>query len=361
MDFRYKMSNIINFNISDLFANVLNFYDNYHNNIVQYYTVESVEYPKESFEILKSLKKDVDFVLAKLNLYKGNFDNVGYWELLDQIDDIKQKLELIYAYPKFYKVSFVKWQNQKTKYESYVQKQNETIEQIASKFNEQWEDLAILNNFKEEDYTNAGGKKFILRSTVTENILGGGSQGQQINAICDICLGTNVLGKDLPNYFEIDEDEGDLKVRTPKDTFLYTVKRLFQLVQGSIPEFPSLGIAKDIISESVKGDGFFFPVLLRQLSESIQTDDTILVFSIDDIEKIDDYYLIKASVYDRLLNNLKFESSLTENEDEERGDEYVHIYENDIVGGPLLESITLKNSNAQKDVYLKSNTKWKVK
>lgn len=356
MNFKEKISSIIKFDISQLFSDVVNFYDQYHNMIIQYYTVEDIEYPKEAFEILKSLSKDVDFVLAKLNFYKGNFSNTGYWDILEQLDDIKQKFDLIYIYPKLYKVSFVKLRNQKKKFETYVQKQNETIEQIANKFDENWEDLALLNNFKEEDYTNAGGKKFMLRSTITNSIT-----VPQIDAVFDICLGSNTLGKDIPNYFEFDIEENDLKVNSPRKTFLYTVKRLFQLVKGSIPEFPSIGIDKGIMSESVKGDGFFFPILLRQVSETIQTDDTIISFSIDSIEKENDTYLIQATVQDRLLNNLKFESSLEDNTDDEiTGNEYLHIYNKNVVVGDELSELVLENQNADADTYIRSNTKWNV-
>ena len=356
MNFREKISSIIKVDISKLFSDVVNFYEQYHNLIIQYYTVEDVEYPKEAFEILKNLTEKVNFTLAKLNFYKGNFANTGYWDILEQLDNIKQKFELIYIYPKVYKVSFVKLRNQNKKFEVYVQKQNETIEQIANKFNENWEDIALLNNYKEEDYTNAGGKKFILRSTITNSL-----SVSSLESVFDICLGSNTLGKDIPNYYEFDEEENDLKINSPRNTFIYTVKRLFQLVKGSIPEYPSIGMAKDIMNESVNGDGFFFPVLLRQLSETIQTDDTIISFSIDSIEKENDTYKIQASVQDRLLNNLKFESSLDDSlEDEITGDEYLHIYDKDIVVGDELTELVLESVNAEANTYIRSNTKWNV-
>ena len=50
------------------------------------------------------------------------------------------------------------------------------------------------------------------------------------------------------------------------------------------------------MNESVKGDGFFFPVLLRQLTSSLYSDDTIINFTIDDIVKEGDTYHISASV-----------------------------------------------------------------
>ena len=115
------------------------------------------------------------------------------------------------------------------------------------------------------------------------------------------------------------------------------------------------------MSESVKGDGFFFPILLRQVSETIQTDDTIISFSIDSIEKENDTYLIQATVQDRLLNNLKFESSLEDNTDDEiTGNEYLHIYDKNVVVGDELSELVLENQNADADTYIRSNTKWNV-
>lgn len=361
-----NVSKIIKIDIEKFYKDVVDFYNNYHQYIVQYYTQKNTTYPKTSFELLEYLQNQVNYILSKINLYQGNFNNTIYWDILEQLEEIKSKLETIKAYPKFYKISFYKNTLDKKykKYETYIQKQNETIEQIADKFEEEWIDLAILNNLREEDYTNAGGKKFILRSSKIKSLEEDeNNTNEGMESIIDVCLGSNVLGKDFPNYFEFDEEEEDLKVRTPKETFIYTVKRLFKLVKGSIPEYPDLGIAKDLMYESVKGDGFFFPVLLRQLSESIATDDTILTFSIDDIDKKEDSYFISASVTNRLLNNLKFESSLEESTDEGniRGDEYLKIYENDdIVGGTELDEITLRNTNGEKNIYLKSNTTWKI-
>lgn len=302
MNFKDNISNLIGINIDNFLKDFIDFYDNYHSSIVQYYTISSIEYPKIAFEKYKDLVNRVELLLSKINFYKSNFLNIGYWDIVEQLEDIKEKLDLIPSYPKFYKVSFVKIQNNKINYETYITKQNETIEQVANKFDENWENIALLNNLNEEDYSNKGGISLILKSSVTES----DRDVEPLESIIDIALGKNVLGKDIPNYFEFDIENNDLLVCTPEQTFLQTVKRLFELKMGSIPEFPDLGIQKDIMNESVKGDGFFFPVLLRQLTSSLYSDDTIINFTIDDIVKEGDTYHISASVQNRLFENLKF-------------------------------------------------------
>ena len=104
--------------------------------------------------------------------------------------------------------------------------------------------------------------------------------------VFDILIGKNLLGKDLPIEFIIDEETKDLKILTPEQTFLQSVQILFNLQQGDIPEYLDLGIDKDVYSECTnKNDlGFTFPILLRQLSTSLESDDTILDFEIDNIE-----------------------------------------------------------------------------
>ena len=306
MNFKNNISNLIGISIDDYFQEFLDFYENNHSSIVQYYTVPSVKYPKEAFDKYKALLDKTNLILTKIAFYKGNLISIGYWDILDQIDSIKEKLELIPSYPKIYKISFVKQQNNKINYETYVTKQNETLEDVANKFEENWEDLAILNNLKEEDFSNNGGVKLILKSSIADSV----QTIESLESIIDIAVGKNVLGKDIPNYFEFDTEENDLLVCTPEQTFFQTVKRLFELKMGSIPEYPDIGIQKDIMNESVKGDGFFFPVLIRQLTSSLFTDDTIVSFTIDDITKENDTYLITATVKNRLFENLKFANKL---------------------------------------------------
>lgn len=299
-----KIYNLTHIRIEEFLADVINFYDknDYHNSIYSYYTTYNFDYPKEAFDKYKELKSTTDFILAKLILYKGNFNTIDYWDLLEKIDDIKEKLSIIESYPRFYKVSFFKKQNQTDTYETYIMKQNETLLQISDKFNQDENDIAISNNLREEDYSIKGGTVLVLKSSKTteyQNI-------EPLNSIIDICLGKNVLGKDLPNYIKFDEDEEDLVVDTPEDTFGNTLSRLFYLNKGGIPEFPDLGIDKELFQSNLGEIGELFPIIIRQLSNTLNTDDTILQFQIDDIERIEDKdaFRIHASAQNRLLEKI---------------------------------------------------------
>ena len=307
MNFISKISKILNIDVEIYMKDIVSFYQKDNNLINQYYSIISVTYPQQAFENYYSLKKRTSQLLEKMALYKGAMSNVGYWDLLDKIDSIKQKLEVVEAYDRFNKVDFLKNKNsENSATELYILKQNETLENIqTNKEISSWEELAIFNNLKEVDYTLEGGNSLVLKSSAKTT-----QGGQILNSILDIEIGNNLLGKDLPVYYEIDDVENDLKVETPQQTNISTAKRLLELKKGSFPEFPDLGIQKDILSESFKGEGFLFPLLIRQLIRNFETDDTILNFTITNIQKKEDNLYIEATFSNALEDNLYIESKL---------------------------------------------------
>lgn len=305
-----KFKNLTNIDLKNFYIEVLDFFDNYNNEILDYYTIYNYDYPTEAFSKYKSLVKNFEIILSKFVFYKGNFDNIEAWQIIENLDTLKLKLDSVEAYPRLYRVNFIKQQNGTNEiYETYVLKSHESLESIATEYNQNILDLRQINNLKEEDYTDKGGKKIILKSSIASNI----EIGDNEETVFDILVGKNLLGKDFPSYFNIDEDIEDLETLSPEQTFINSVQNLFTLKQGGIPEYPNFGIDKNIISDMTKANGgISFPILCRQLSIALESDDTILTFSIEDIELDEqkDAYIIKASVQNRLLDNLKFVTSL---------------------------------------------------
>ena len=80
--------------------------------------------------------------------------------------------------------------------------------------------------------------------------------------------------------------------------------------RGSIPEFSEIGVQKDILLESSKGEGFLFPLLIRQLSKNFVSDDTIVNFAITNIENKEDSLFISATFSNKLGEVLNVESIL---------------------------------------------------
>lgn len=296
--------------IKKFYINLLNFYENYHISILNYYTKYNSTYPNDAFIKYNNICKELDLILSKITLYKGNFKTIDIWDLMDQLDDIKTKLDNIPAYPRIYKVGFYKKQtNDTTDYQTYMLGPHETIESVSRNYRQNITDLVLINELNEENWTELGGKQIILKSNTVDAVL----DSVQEEVVFDVLLGKNLLGKDLPPYFLIDEDIEDLIVLTPEQTFLQAVEILFNLKMGEIPEYPDVGIDKSIYGECTKSNaGFTFPILLRQLNISLETDDTILNFSIDDIKYEEDKmaYTIYASVQNRLMDNLKFITSI---------------------------------------------------
>lgn len=300
-----KFKELTNISIKSFYADLLNFYDNYHQDIFNYFTNYSFAYPGDAFLIYYNIKKQLENILSKIILYKGNFNTIDIWDLMIQLDEIKEKLDGIEAYPRMYQVGFYKKQTDANdNYETYVLKSHETIESVARYYNQNVTDLVLINELNEEQWTDAGGKKIILKTSISD------VEGVEKEAVVfDVLTGKNLLGKDLPHYFFIDTEEGDLEVLSPEQTFLQSVETLFNLKMGEIPEFPDLGIDKSIYGECTRGNmGFTFPIMLRQLNIALETDDTILNFEINDIEFDEKSmsYTIYASVQNRLYDNLKF-------------------------------------------------------
>lgn len=304
MTFYQKIENLIGIDVEEYFREIISFFENYNSNIIQYYTNSNTQYPKEAFGEYERLKNKANIILEKLGFYKGYFTNIEYWDILDKLDSIYLKFDVISTYSKFYKVTSIRKQNSSKIKESYVLKQNQNIENLASDRGEDWTGIAINNYLNEEDYTLKGGVKLTLKSSDSNlNI-------NPIESIIDIAIGENLLGKDFPEYFEFDSESNDIKVLTPNETFCNTIKRLLGLKQGSLPEIPSIGIQKDIMSEATKGEGVYFPILIRQLSQTLSTDDTIVSFTITDIHKEEDNIFVKVECVNRLSETIELENIL---------------------------------------------------
>lgn len=305
-----KFNNLTGINIRNFFIDFLDFCDNYHSEILNYYTDYNYPYPGDAFFKYENICKRLETIISKIVLYKGNFETIEIWGLIEQLDDIKEKLEEIPSYPRLYQVNFYKKQNDNTNnYQTYILGTHEDIESVSRNYKQNLTDLVLINELNEESWTEAGGKKIILKTNISSAI----PDSVKEETVFDVLLGKNLLGKDLPPFFEIDEEQEDLVVLTPEQTFLQAVETLFNLKMGEIPEYPDLGIDKSIYGECTKGNiGFTFPILLRQLNISLQTDDTILNFSIDNIEYDEKSmsYTIYASVQNRLLDNLRFTTTL---------------------------------------------------
>lgn len=307
----YRFTNI---HVEDFLREFLSFIDNEHNDIISYYTDWNISYPQVAFNKYEDLLKQCNYIYSKLCFYKGKFSTLDYWDLFEEIEEIKHKLELIPSYPRFYKVSFVKQEGSTGEnFETIMLKQNQTVEQLANEINQDENDIMLLNYLTEEEWNRKGGKKIILKETnLTEE-----PSYVAINSIIDICLGKNLLGKDLPASTEFNEDGDDLVIDTPERTYLNSVKRIFSIVKGSIPEFPNIGVDKTIIQMCRSETENVFPVVMRQVEETLQTDDTIIAVSLNNIEKVEgktDAYRMSYEVHNRLREPLIYMSGLLDDD-----------------------------------------------
>lgn len=305
MNFFEKLEKLIGIDVKQYFSDVVSFYQTYDKDIVQYYTNVNASYPQEAFDVMEELKDRGNKILEKITFYKGYLTNIEYWDILDKIDSIYLKFDVINKYAKFYKVTQLRKQNPSGVEEKYILKQNQTLEDLADeRANQSWSDIALNNYLIEEDYTSKGGVKLILKAN--DSVV----NAYALESIIDIAIGENLLGKDIPEYYEFDDQTNDLVVLNTNDTFVHTIQRLLGLRQGALPENPTIGIQKDIVGEATRGEGIFFPILIRQLSQSLKTDDTIASFAVTDIRREEDNLYVRVECYNRLGQKVEIENIL---------------------------------------------------
>jgi len=213
-----------------------------------------------------------------IKLHKENMNSIDDWDLLDYIENIRTSLESINNSSRYLRSSKTSnsWRTTNPTYD-YVMAQNETVEDIVGKQlysqNEDadWVDLAIQNSLTEEDYTPEGGVKLQL----TKNTKYG--KKYFLDSVIDTLVGENVYGKDI--YAKLTFEDDEIKVLSPKDTFVQSVGILVLLKKGDIPEFKEMGVDPRLgVGSNI--NVFEYGKIMSQLQDTISSDDTIREFNV---------------------------------------------------------------------------------
>lgn len=257
------------------------FIQNNKSKITDYFQNQDVQPDTDSFDFLAKMLIEAIRVDNLIKLHKENMNSIDDWDLLDYIEDIRTSLESINNSSRYLRSSKTQnsWRTTNVTTE-YVMAQNETIEDIVGQQlysqNEDadWVDLAIQNSLTEEDYTPEGGVKLEL----TKNKKFG--KKYFLDSVIDVLVGENVYGKDI--YQKLTFEDNDLKVLSPKDTFIQSVGTLVLLKKGDIPEFKNMGVDPRLgVGSNI--NVFEYGKILAQLQETIATDDTIREFNVDSL------------------------------------------------------------------------------
>lgn len=266
----------------------------YYPKIVAYYRGRSRSLPSLGVKLLDTLaseSKKLDWIIG-VNV--SRFETTDWWDLLELIEDVKVKLQTMQNTPKWARTSLVKATIAANPNTEVQLVQGQTIERLLggslgyADEHQDWYDVAITNDIKEEDYSLNGGKSMSVAAS--------GGSAFNILSIVDIMDRETMKGKEI--YRKITWEDNDVKVLNGDASFIQDMEILAGLTKGDNPEFVTNGLSKEIaVGQNI--NSIAYPLLMRQISEVFNRDDSIDRFSVTRIEKVQDGLFIEMEIFSK--------------------------------------------------------------
>lgn len=289
---------VTQFPITDYLTSIQDFLQRDVQNIVGYYSGDLLSLNQSSNNKLLVLITQMQELLNTFHLNRSAFKNYKWWVLLDNLEQTDTLLLKLNSSSRWLRSSILNSTFNTNPLVDVKFNQGQTLESVSrdilgsEDWNNTWQDLAHQNDLREEDYTSEAG--FLLQANFNYGV-----NNFKINSIVDNPIDNKVLGIDLQAKLEFDEDEQDLKVLTPEETFLQTINILINLRQGDNPEFPNQGLNPALVVGS-NLNSLSYPSVFRSLTALFRGDDTIASFSLDNIQRKSDGVFIDFTVESRL-------------------------------------------------------------
>lgn len=285
-----EVRRVLRYDIELLYTELEGFLSVDVNRIIAYYRGATEEAPEASFSRLNQLMREVRILLEKYNQNGAVFGNVGDWDTLDEIEDIYLKLQTVQNISRYLRSAILQnsW-NRNPQFE-YGLHQNQTLENVAEDVllgndsTNQWVDIAIKNDLEEEGYSSQGEVKLTLPASLEQTNF-------FLESVLDNIVDENAYGRDLQAQYEFVDD--DLAVLAPRDTFKQAVDILLNLKKGDIPKFRNLGL-EGLVGQS--RNSFRAPAVIRQINETLDTDDTISSIQIVNIRREQDAFFVDLTI-----------------------------------------------------------------
>jgi|SRR5690554_140157 len=298
-----EFRNITRYNLQLYLLAIKEFSDQHYGKLLSYYSGVQEKIPSDSVKLLDTLvieSKRLDYII-QLNVRR--FSTTDWWDLLEVIEEAKTKLETISNSPKWTRTSYVLAKKVEKPTFKVQLLQNQTLERLLggdmghTDENQSWYETAILNDLKEEDYTPGGGTS--IEVSRESNI------SPSVQSVVDIINSETIKGKDINQVLSFVDD--DLDVVEGDDCFLQSVKNLLELKKGDNPEFVEQGLSKSLVSGQ-NINSISYPILIRQITQVLRSDDTIESFSLTKIERHQDGIFIEMDIIGRGDNEFKISS-----------------------------------------------------
>jgi len=287
-----KFWSVTNYDLKVYFSDFETFITDYLPQISAYYSGNS-NVDKYSFSELNRLYNEsliIEKMISHVNTNLSN--NTEFWDLVDNLSDMKVKLETCLNLCKWLRSSYVYGYENNSKFE-YILKQRQTIENLSLQLgssdpNFDWVELTVSNNLLEVDYDHDGGN--LLNINRIDNKV------MNITTVVDVMVGNNILGKDMIDFIQfIDDDVLTLGV---EDTMEQSADICLRVVRGSVPEFPILGISKHFVGSSL--NNIMFSSLNREVINNFKTDDSFKNVQMVDSRVVEDVVFYDFKIESRL-------------------------------------------------------------
>lgn len=249
------------------------------------------------FAELDRLNKETATIEALISsLNQSLSSTTEFWDLIDNLSIIQTKLNSIENLAKWLRSSYVKGYENQSRFKMIL-KQDQTLENAAIELGSanaqlDWVELAVSNGILELDYTRAGGNVMDVKRNNNRLL--------NVSSVVDIMIGDNILGKDLPRKIEFIDDDS-LALDTV-ETMEQSADICLRTVRGSVPEFMTTGISKNLIGSPVGALRMFS--LTREVINNFRTDDSFKSVSLIDSKVDQDTASYEFRIESRLHNEI---------------------------------------------------------
>jgi hypothetical protein len=229
-----NFQDITKFDLVGYFQEYRDFMLNSYQSVYNYYSGNSETMDVEAMKTLDDLISKSSVLLRQFQTFSTKLANVGFWELQEYCENLRDTLDKITKLPKYCRTS-----KSCRGYKPYIQINSEiggmkTVEDLAENLQEDYQDIIMNNDLQESDYEIDQLKSIKgmvdNRSTIV------------VSSILEQPIGNQIYGKDLARKIEIGSK--DLKIVKYEENAEQKCEILLTLSKGDIPEFPNIGVTR---------------------------------------------------------------------------------------------------------------------
>ncbi|MBV7533762.1 hypothetical protein [Chitinophaga sp. sic0106] len=287
--------------IAQYLQQALNFFQTDYPLLEAYYAGKLTSVKSDPFASLAALETETQVFLTAFQTHGVQLTNSQWWYLLEEVENIDSRLKTVRNINRWARSTRSNIAFNNGMAFDYVMPAGQTMERISRDLlkdtwaDDDWADIAISNNIREEDYTPDGGVNLKLTQSA-------GAATIKVSSVVDSMEGKRILGKDLHRALQFADN--DLLTLSEDDTVFQSVEILAALKVNDNPFAPNDGLQTAVIIGGNRAS-LNFPVISRQMTATFQSDDTLQDFSIKEIKVVNDTLQINYQVSTRLNETIE--------------------------------------------------------